>query len=418
MELQLAVVNSTTQAERNRAQAELDAYKARAAGATESVVDATKENSLLQSNAELNAQLAQAQRDRVRSAEEAVTAQQLEVALIGKTAGEAAVLRANYQALVDLQREAAQSGTGFDQAKYEAIKKQNEALREQIELVSRASLREQVGFDIDQLGRSKIDQTIASTQRSMGLAVDFTSYDANLIRTREYLSEIKDASSEAFTGFVSDLRQGVSVRRGVQLCAGADCRPAPEPRLRQVFADIFKAGTSGGNGGIFGSIASAFNGMFGGSSVGTVGSTTGAIMTKAEGGPISGPGTGTSDSIPAWLSNGEYVTRASAAAHPQNRKILDFMNAGGIFSMPRFANGGGGRLCHLSGDVSEGCWLCGWELPAMAQAVAAPANLNMQVNVQTLPGTTADVEPRQKRGRQRLHGCGHAAGEAGDRGRS
>ncbi|OYX88035.1 MAG: hypothetical protein B7Y71_01125, partial [Xanthobacter sp. 35-67-6] len=120
LDLQLAVVNSTTQAERNRAQAALDEYRARAAGSNDTVVAATKENSLLQSNAELNAQLAQTQRDRVRSAGEAVTAQQLEVALIGKTAGEAAVLRANYQALVDLQREAAQSGTGFDEAKYDA----------------------------------------------------------------------------------------------------------------------------------------------------------------------------------------------------------------------------------------------------------------------------------------------------------
>jgi hypothetical protein len=33
----------------------------------------------------------------------------------------------------------------------------------------------------------------------------------------------------------------------------------------------------------------------------------------AEGGPIRGPGTGTSDSIPAMLSNGEYVIRAAAA---------------------------------------------------------------------------------------------------------
>lgn len=395
MDLQLAVVNSTTQAERNRAQAALDEYRARAAGSNDAVVAATKENSLLQSNAELNAQLAQAQRDRVRSAEEAVTAQQLEVALIGKTAGEAAVLRANYQALVDLQREAAQSGTGFDQAKYEAIKKQNEALREQIELVSRASLREQVGFDIDQLGRSKIDQTIASTQRSMGLAVDFTSYDANLIRTREYLSEIKDASSEAFTGFVSDLRQGVSAGEAFNSILDRMLDRLFNLASDQAISDLFKAGTSGGNGGIFGSIASAVTSMFGGSSVGTVGSTTGAIMTKAEGGPISGPGTGTSDSIPAWLSNGEYVTRASAAAHPQNRKILDFMNAGGIFSMPRFANGGAVGSATSAAMSERAAGYAAGSYPAVAQAVAAPANLNMQVNVQTLPGTTADVEPRQ-----------------------
>src|SRR5690606_38734089 len=35
---------------------------------------------------------------------------------------------------------------------------------------------------------------------------------------------------------------------------------------------------------------------------------------RAEGGPIYGPGTATSDSIPAYLSNGEYVIKAAAVA--------------------------------------------------------------------------------------------------------
>jgi TP901 family phage tail tape measure protein len=39
---------------------------------------------------------------------------------------------------------------------------------------------------------------------------------------------------------------------------------------------------------------------------------TPAPKNKHDGGPISGPGTGTSDSIPAYLSNGEYVIKASS----------------------------------------------------------------------------------------------------------
>jgi hypothetical protein len=46
-------------------------------------------------------------------------------------------------------------------------------------------------------------------------------------------------------------------------------------------------------------------------------------QTRAKGGIILGPGSGTSDSIPAMLSNGEYVVRASAV----NTYGLDFMNA-------------------------------------------------------------------------------------------
>ena len=56
----------------------------------------------------------------------------------------------------------------------------------------------------------------------------------------------------------------------------------------------------------------------------------------ATGGYISGPGTGTSDSIPAMLSNGEYVLR-SAAVNRIGVGALNAMNAGAV---PHFAEGG------------------------------------------------------------------------------
>jgi len=57
----------------------------------------------------------------------------------------------------------------------------------------------------------------------------------------------------------------------------------------------------------------------------------------ATGGYISGPGTGTSDSIPALLSNGEYVIRA-AAVRKLGKRHLDMLNHG--IPIPRFADGG------------------------------------------------------------------------------
>ena len=56
----------------------------------------------------------------------------------------------------------------------------------------------------------------------------------------------------------------------------------------------------------------------------------------ANGGYISGPGTGTSDSIPAMLSNGEYVLRSSAVDRI-GIGALNAMNAGAV---PHFADGG------------------------------------------------------------------------------
>jgi hypothetical protein len=52
----------------------------------------------------------------------------------------------------------------------------------------------------------------------------------------------------------------------------------------------------------------------------------------ATGGPVHGPGNGTSDSVPALLSHGEYVVNAKSAA--QHRGLLESINA------PHFADGG------------------------------------------------------------------------------
>ena len=58
-----------------------------------------------------------------------------------------------------------------------------------------------------------------------------------------------------------------------------------------------------------------------------------APSARAEGGHITGPGTGTSDSIPAYLSNGEYVIKASAVKQ-YGKGFFDNVNA------QKFAGGG------------------------------------------------------------------------------
>ena len=60
------------------------------------------------------------------------------------------------------------------------------------------------------------------------------------------------------------------------------------------------------------------------------------VFHLATGGYVSGPGSGTSDSVPAMLSNGEYVLR-SAAVNRIGVGALNAMNAGAI---PHFAEGG------------------------------------------------------------------------------
>jgi tape measure domain-containing protein len=105
--------------------------------------------------------------------------------------------------------------------------------------------------------------------------------------------------------------------------------------ILNLFKDIWSrlSGSTGSSGGASGGfLSSAWSGistLFSGAS-----SWLSAIFA-AEGGPIYGPGTGTSDSIPAMLSNGEFVVRASRAS--QFRPLLHAINSGSISA---FATGG------------------------------------------------------------------------------
>ena len=77
----------------------------------------------------------------------------------------------------------------------------------------------------------------------------------------------------------------------------------------------------------------------------------GAAMAFASGGPVRGAGTGTSDSIPTMLSNGEYVINADAAAQI-GLPTLNAINSG---NLPKYADGGevGGTGVSIGGGASS-----------------------------------------------------------------
>jgi len=125
-----------------------------------------------------------------------------------------------------------------------------------------------------------------------------------------------------------------------------------------------------GKSGTSGLIGDALSGLFGGTtrngfdssaaiSVGGGGFDFSGLKL-ATGGRVSGPGSSTSDSIPAWLSDGEYVVNAQAASQPGALELLDALNEGK--AIIRRASGGG------AGQTAGS--------PAPASSVGAP-----QVNI-------------------------------------
>lgn len=96
-------------------------------------------------------------------------------------------------------------------------------------------------------------------------------------------------------------------------------------------------------------------------------------ISRATGGPVAGPGTGTSDSIPAWLSNGEHVLTAAevsaAGGHAAIYALRAAMRRGYV---PRFADGGAVGASAVAGLVVPSPVRERAEAPLQPMAVTIP----------------------------------------------
>ena len=126
---------------------------------------------------------------------------------------------------------------------------------------------------------------------------------------------------------------------------------------QKIAEGLFGSMTKGGSGGLGGLISGLFQ-----------------SAGFASGGYVTGPGTGTSDSIPARLSAGEYVLRADAV----RRVGIEFLHAlnGGLF-MPRWS---GQRLAFADGGL----------VPAVSPAPAAASSQSVRIVNVIDPGMAAD----------------------------
>ncbi|MDN7743039.1 phage tail tape measure protein [Burkholderia multivorans] len=106
------------------------------------------------------------------------------------------------------------------------------------------------------------------------------------------------------------------------------------------------------------SSSSLLGGLAGGLSDGVAAAAGGNAygFHLATGGHVTGPGTSTSDSIPAWLSNDEFVVKASAVRKPGVLRLLEAINSGRDVGFAKFANGGlvGGGTAPGGGRSTQG----------------------------------------------------------------
>jgi hypothetical protein len=126
-------------------------------------------------------------------------------------------------------------------------------------------------------------------------------------QTQQIINETRDTARDAMSTFIKDMRDGTSATES--LCNALN-------RLSDKLIDM---GTNALVEAALGPLAKGLMGDVG------PGSWAATILGAASGGKVSGPGTGTSDSIPARLSNGEYVV--NAAATQKNQPLLEAINS-------------------------------------------------------------------------------------------
>ena len=206
----------------------------------------------------------------------------------------------------------------------ESIQRRTEALRNEAQTMGKSTLeveKSRIALQLEQATRregvaitsemaSKIDQA----------ATGYANARVKVEDLKRSLDGVKDAQKffgqEITDGLTDLIIEGKSATEVIQGLAKALLKAALQGALMGSgpFGKLFGGGGSS-MGGIFGL-------LFGG-------------LGFADGGYVAGPGSSRSDSIPARLSDGEFVVNARATS--QNRELLEAINTGKV---PRFADGG------------------------------------------------------------------------------
>ncbi|WP_435658077.1 tape measure protein [Brucella pituitosa] len=256
--------------------------------------------------------------DLLRTAKDRVAQMELEAQLVGKNAIEADVLRMKLEAL----QEAEKKGLTLKPEQIAQLDALADKYGQLATKVAEYQLMEEAAFDRQQMFRSPIDQRIASDLKQAGIEMDSAGGQAyaTFVRTTEQIGLAKDAVRDFAGTFVSDILQGKSA---LEALTNALSRLAD--KLINMALD-----------GAINSLFSGIMGSLGGGLLGGASSDPWSGLRLAEGGYVSGPGTGTSDSIMAMLSNGEFVMNAEATK--LYGPLLAAMNDN---KLPAFKDGGG-----------------------------------------------------------------------------
>ena len=228
-------------------------------------------------------QLSEAARARELASKQSLDSAKLEVDLVGKSIGQQTELRANLQARQQLEQEASQKRTAFDEAQFERLKKINAELGKQAQINALNAVNDNIRFDRQTALLSPEDVAIANQLRTIypDVAEGLKSVQAAGIQTNRALSSLSGTISTTLTSGLADILDGTkSVSQGFQDMSKSIIRAIEEMIIKlYIVTPLMRA------------LQSSLSGFgFGGSEVGV--GPTGPVLPSAHGNVFGGAGIG------------------------------------------------------------------------------------------------------------------------------
>ena len=208
--------------------------------------------------------------------------------------------------------------------------------------------------DAEKAVQAERQKTIASIEayivvlaRLAAAYPDNKDFALNLAQAREQLAAVGDEANKTGVALYQAFASGITGALKEMLTTAKSATDVIKGLFFKLFDAIAAKALEKLTAQLFAGLAGGGGGAMGG--VGTFIGGAAKFLGFADGGHVRGAGTGTSDSIPAWLSNGEFVLKASTV-RKFGTGFLNALNAGYMpRAMPRFADGGAVGLAGAGG---------------------------------------------------------------------
>lgn len=225
-----------------------------------------------------------------------------------------ALLKKTHQYTIDNINQTAAAKANSAQTDYDNKEAEWQARHDTSSTVDKWSMDAERDFEA---GKAKADKatTYEEKVRLMNEALQKYDEEQQKINTISKIQQTSNQLAKDFSGAITDWITGAK-----------SFGDAMKSVLQQLIAQLIQAA-------IYATIVAACTGGGGGFAARWKGAFGNAF---ASGGSVAGPGTGTSDSIPAMLSNGEYVLNAQAV----DRLGVPFLNGLNTGRLRGFASGG------------------------------------------------------------------------------